>query len=382
MKKITEIKEESEIMKNLLSKTTDTLKVEDVVEGHVLAVEKSAVYIDLKPYGTGVIYGLEFLQAKDIIKKLNVGFAVKVKVTELENEKGYIEVSLREAREALVWNDIEEMQKTKKVVSLPVLEANKGGLMMDFMGIYGFLPSSQLGEANYPKVTDGDKDKILVELKKLVGKKIDVTVMAANPKEGKLIFTEKKEKSSSTSRPVNTNTALRTPSTNTPSINVSSKYEVGNVVEGVVTGVVDFGLFVKMEDKVEGLVHISEISWSLVENPRTLYKIGERIRAKIIDLKDNKVSLSIKGLTDNPWKEAEARYKKGLKVSGVVIRFSKHGALISLEEGVTGLMHISEFGGEENMKKMLSLGKICHCFISNFEPKEEKMTLVLKEPRM
>jgi ribosomal protein S1 len=248
--------------------------------------------------------------------------------------------------------------------------------MMDFMGIYGFLPSSQLSETHYPKVADGDKDKILVELKKLVGKKIDVTVMAASPKEGKLIFTEKKEKTST-----GTKTSSSASTSTTTTTNHDNKYEIGNIVEGVVTGVVDFGLFVKMEDKVEGLVHISEISWSLVENPRTLYKAGERIRAKIIDIKDGKISLSIKGLTSNPWAEAGNRYKKGLKVSGVVIRFSKHGALISLEEGVTGLMHISEFGGEENMKKMLSLGKICHCYISNFEPKEEKMTLVLKEPR-
>jgi ribosomal protein S1 len=201
---------------------------------------------------------------------------------------------------------------------------------------------------------------------------MDVMIMAANSKEGKLIFTEKKEKAS----------ASFNGETKTIEETSNSKYDIGSTVEGVVTGVVDFGLFVKIAEKVEGLVHISEISWSLVENPRTLYKAGERIRAKVIDVKDGKISLSIKGLTENPWVGAGARYKKGMKVSGVVIKFSKHGALISLEEGVTGLMHISEFGGEENMKKMLSLGKICHCFISNFEPKEEKMTLVLKEPRV
>jgi small subunit ribosomal protein S1 len=375
MKKIIEIKEESQTMKDILSTRNDVLKVDDVIEGHVLAVEKSAVFIDLKPYGTGIIYGLEFLQAKDIIKKLNVGFAVKVKVVELENEKGYIEVSLREAREALVWTDIEEAEKTKKVLSLPVVEANSGGLMFEYMGILGFLPTSQLAPEHFPKVTDKDKDKITSELKKLIGKKMDVIIMAANSKDGKLIFTEKKDRNNNYHVATNTSSQTNNETNN-------NKYEIGNIVEGVVTGVVDFGLFIKLAEKTEGLVHISEISWSLVENPRTLYKAGERIRAKIIDVKEGKISLSIKGLTENPWVEAANRYKKGQKVSGVVIRFSKHGALISLEEGVTGLMHISEFGGEENMKKMLSLGKICHCYISNFEPKEEKMTLVLKEPRV
>jgi small subunit ribosomal protein S1 len=375
MKKIIEIKEESQTMKDILSTRNDVLKIDDVIEGHVLAVEKSAVFIDLKPYGTGIIYGLEFLQAKDIIKKLNVGFAVKVKVVELENEKGYIEVSLREAREALVWTDIEEAEKTKKVLSLPVVEANSGGLMFEYMGILGFLPTSQLAPEHFPKVTDKDKDKITSELKKLIGKKMDVIIMAANSKDGKLIFTEKKDRNNNYHVATNTSSQTNNETNN-------NKYEIGNIVEGVVTGVVDFGLFIKLAEKTEGLVHISEISWSLVENPRTLYKAGERIRAKIIDVKEGKISLSIKGLTENPWVEAANRYKKGQKVSGVVIRFSKHGALISLEEGVTGLMHISEFGGEENMKKMLSLGKICHCYISNFEPKEEKMTLVLKEPRV
>jgi ribosomal protein S1 len=128
-------------------------------------------------------------------------------------------------------------------------------------------------------------------------------------------------------------------------------------------------------------VHISEISWSLIENPKAIYKAGEKIKAKIIEIKDGKISLSIKALIENPWVTAAARYKKGNKVSGVVIKFSKHGALISVEEGVSGLLHISEFGTEENMKKMLSLGKICHCFISVFDSAEEKMILTLKETK-
>jgi ribosomal protein S1 len=136
-----------------------------------------------------------------------------------------------------------------------------------------------------------------------------------------------------------------------------------------------------MPDRVEGLVHISEISWSLIENPKAIYKAGEKIKAKIVEIKDGKISLSIKALTENPWSASATRYKKGDKVSGVVIKFSKHGALISVEEGVSGLLHISEFGTEAEMRKILSLGKICHCFITVFDPKEEKMILTLKETK-
>lgn len=354
----------------MLTLTTDAkqLKVEDVIEGRVLAIDKSAVYVDVYPYGTGIIYGYEFIQAKDVIRKLNIGDTVTAKVTELENEKGYIELSLKEAKAALVWADAEEAMKSKQVLSLPVKEANRGGLIIEWNGLSGFLPSSQLSKENYPKVEDGDKDKITKELKKLVGKKLEVMIIAASPKEGKLIFTEKGGQTGGAT--VGTIGSAKSP---------IQKYQVGEVVSGTVSGVVEFGIFVKLEDKVEGLVHISEISWSLIENPKTIFKIGEKIKAKVIEIKDGKISLSIKALTTNPWATAGERYKKGDKVSGVVIRFNKHGALVSVEEGVSGLLHVSEFGNEENMKKQLSLGKICHCFISTFDPKEEKMILTLKE---
>jgi small subunit ribosomal protein S1 len=344
------------------------LKLDDVVEGKVLATDKSAVYVDVAPFGTGIIYGYEFVQAKDVIKKLNIGDSVTAKIVELENEKGYIELSLKEARQALVWADAEEAVKTKQILSLPIKEANRGGLIIEWNGLQGFLPSSQLSKENYPKVDDGDKDKITKELKKLVGKKLDVMIIAASPKEGKLIFTEKGGTQTGTS--TSSYTGAKAP---------SQKYQVGDEVTGTVSGVVEFGIFVKLEDKVEGLVHISEISWSLIENPKTIFKIGEKIKAKVIEIKDGKISLSIKALTNNPWASASDRYKKGDKVSGVVIRFNKHGALVSVEEGVSGLLHVSEFGTEENMKKALSLGKICHCFISTFDAKDEKMILTLKE---
>ncbi len=354
----------------MMALTTDAkqLKEEDVIEGKVLAIDKSAVYVDVAPYGTGIIYGYEFIQAKDVIRKLNINDSVTAKVTELENEKGYIELSLKEAKAALVWAEADEIVKQKKVLSLTVKEANRGGLIIEWNGLQGFLPSSQLSKENYPKVEDGDKDKITKELKKLVGKKLDVMIIAATPKEGKLIFTEKGGTSAGSST-----------GSYTPAKAPNQKYQVGDVVNGTVSGVVEFGIFIKIEDKVEGLVHISEISWSLIENPKTIFKIGEKIKAKVIEIKDGKISLSIKALTSNPWASAGERYKKGDKVSGVVIRFNKHGALVSVEEGVSGLLHVSEFGTEENMKKALSLGKICHCYISTFDPKEEKMILTLKE---
>ncbi len=327
-----------------------------LVEGPVLAVDKSRVYIDLFPFGTGIIYGREFLNAKDILRKVALGDNISAKVVEEENSDGYIELSLKEARQALLWSEAEQAINNKTVFELPVKDANKGGLIFEWQSIQGFLPASQLKSENYPRVEDGDKDRILDELRKLIGQKLSVSIIAASPKEGKLIFSEKdpdqKEKAE-----------------------LVDKYQVGDVVEGEVTGVVEFGIFIKLEENLEGLVHISEIDWGLVENPAHFVTVGEKTKVKVIDIKDGKVSLSIKALKENPWQAAAKKYKKGDEVSGVVIKYNKHGALASIEEGVSGLVHISEFGNDEKLRNELELGKSYTFTITLFEPGEQRMTL-------
>ena len=138
---------------------------------------------------------------------------------------------------------------------------------------------------------------------------------------------------------------------------------------------VDFGVFVKLEENLEGLVHISEIDWGLVEDPRQFVKTGQKIHAKIIEVKDGKISLSLKQLKTNPWIEAAKKYKKDQTVSGVIIKFNRHGALASIEEGVAGLVRITEFGSEEKLKKALELGKTYSFKIALFDPKEQKLAL-------
>ncbi|MFA6077473.1 MAG: S1 RNA-binding domain-containing protein [Candidatus Paceibacterota bacterium] len=332
------------------------LKDEDLIEGPVIGIERAAVFVDLKPFGTGIIFGREFINAREIIKKINIGDSVKAKVVSTVNEDGYIELSLKEARQALIWSDAEAAIKAKTTLELPIKEANKGGLIIEWQGIVGFLPASQLKPEHYPRVEDGDKDKILRELKKLVGTKLGVYIISASPKEGKLIFSEKGEDHKERDA-------------------VLSKFEVGDELLGEVTGIVDFGVFIKIEDGLEGLVHISEIDWGLVEDPRSMFRVGDKIKVKVIEIKEGKISLSIKALKENPWKGIEKRYKKGDIVNGVVIKFNKHGALVSIEEGVAGLAHVSEFGSEEKIREALELGKTYNFQITFFEPKEQRMTL-------
>lgn len=344
------------LMDTLVSKIPNPPGVGDLVEGPVIGIDSASVYVGLHPFGTGIIYGREFIAARDIIKKTAIGDNVAGKVISVENKDGYIEISLKEARQALIWGEAEEAIRNKTVFELPITEANKGGLIIAWQGIQGFLPASQLKTDHYPRVEDGDKDKILDELKKLVGHKISVAIIAAIPKEGKLIFSEKTPEQKNKEK-------------------IIDKYAVNDEIEGTITGMVDFGIFVKIEEGLEGLVHISEIDWALVENPKTMFKVGEKVKVKVIEIKDGKISLSIKALKPNPWVEASKKYKKDTTVQGVIIRFNKHGALASIEEGVAGLVHVSEFETEEKLRQNLELGKTYPFKITLFDPKEQKMAL-------
>jgi len=332
----------------------------ELVEGTVSALGRARVYVDLHPFGTGLIYGREYMNARDILRKVSVGDAIAAKVVSTTNEDGYIELSLKEARQALIWGEAESAIKAQKVLSLEVKEANKGGLIIEWQGIQGFLPASQLSAEHYPRVEDGDKDKILSELNDLVGKHLSVVIITADQKEGKLIFSEKgpQEKEAKEEK--------------------VNKYEIGDELNGEVTGAVDFGVFVKIEDGLEGLVHISELDWGLVEDTRSMFKVGDKVRVKVIEVKEDKISLSIKQLKENPWSGAAKKYKKGDVVNGVVIKYNKHGALASIEEGVAGLVHISEFENEAALKNELPLGGVHQFKITLFEPKDQRMTLSIK----
>ncbi|OGJ03857.1 hypothetical protein A3G06_01590 [Candidatus Nomurabacteria bacterium RIFCSPLOWO2_12_FULL_46_14] len=345
------------VQKSILDRSGQKPEADSLIEGAVILVEKSSVFVDLAPWGTGIIYGREFQNAKDIIKKINLGDIIRAKVVETENEDGYIELSLKEAKQALTWSEAEQAIKQKTVIELPVKDANKGGLILEWQGLQGFLPASQLKAEHYPRVLDSDKDKILKELKKLVGEKISVMIISTLPKEGKLIFSEKDNNPDEKKE-------------------ILSKYNVGDDVLCVVAGIVDFGVFLKLEEGLEGLVHISELDWGLVEDPRTMFKVGDQVKARVIEIKDGKISLSIKALKENPWKEFEGKLKKGDIIKGVVIKYNKHGALVSIKEGVAGLVHNSTFGSEVKLREKLELGKNYNFQITLFEPKDHKMTLV------
>lgn len=329
----------------------------DLVEGTIIAINRGRVYVDLPPFGTGLIYGREYLNAADVLRKANQGDTISAKVVDPAGREGYIELSLKEARQAAIWGEAEQAILSQTPYSIVVEEANKGGLILSWQGIQGFLPASQLSKEHYPRVPEGDKEKILGELMQLVGHPLSVRIITADAKENKLIFSE------------------RTGNEAEEKASLIDKYQVGDSAMGEVTGIVDFGVFVKLEPGLEGLVHISELDWGLVEDPHSLFNVGDPVKVKVIEIKDGKISLSIKALKDNPWHTAADRYKKGMEVPGVVIKYNKHGALASIEEGVAGLVHVSEFASPAELRETLELGKTYPFSIVLFEPKDQRMTL-------
>jgi small subunit ribosomal protein S1 len=355
--KIINKKQDVLLMSEFFNQTIDLPRIHDLVNGQVVGFKQQAVYINLPPYGTGIIYGREALNARDVIKNLNINDEITAKVIDNKSELGYIELSLQEARKALIWTEAEKLMKDKIILELEVKEANTGGLMLKWKDVIGFLPVSQLKTEHYPRVEGGDKKKILESLKKIIGETLSVAIIGMDKKDNKLIFSEKqtgeKEK-----------------------IAVIKKYNLGDIIEGEIGGIVDFGIFIKLEENLEGLIHLSELSWSLVDNINSMFKAGDKVKAKIIDINNDRISLSIKALTKNPWEDAKTKYKIGDEIEAVVLKFNDFGALASIEEGVAGLVHMSEFENNfEKLKQNLELGKSYKFKIKLFEPKDQKMTL-------
>lgn len=337
------------------------LKEGELIGGRVLAKEPRALYVDLERYGTGIVYGVELMNARNIVKNLKPGDQVSVKVVDPENEDGYVELSLTEAHKQQSWEDVREMKERDEVLTVKIKNCNSGGLIADINKLPAFLPVSQLTSEHYPRIVDADKAKIAEELRKLVGQELKVKIIDFNPRTNKLIISEREA--------VEENIK-----------SLLGNYEIGQVVDGVISGVADFGAFVRFTDnpRIEGLVHLSELDHRLIENPKEVVKVDDIVKVKIIDIKDGRVSLSLKALKTDPWEKVEEKYKADQEVEGTVYKFNPFGAFVNLDEQIQGLIHVSEFGGVEEMKNRLTIGETYRFLIDSLKPEEKR--LILKMP--
>jgi len=348
--------------------------VGSIVEGKVVARDRSSLFIDLGNQGTGIIYGKEFYGAKETIKGLNIGDTVFAKIVEMENEEGYRELSMMDATKDMNWTNLQALKDSQETVKVKITGVNKGGLLTSLNGMQAFLPVSQLSPENYPRVADADKAKILKELQKFIGKTLEVKVLDLLAEENKLILSEKAK----------TEQKLK---------EILKNYNKGDIIEGKITGIADFGAFIKFPlsvindpqnpdnqgKEIEGLIHISELDWQLVQNPAEVVKVGEEVKAQIINIHNNQVFLSLKSLKQNPWEEVEKQHKKDDIIKGKVISFSPFGAFVEVMPKIRGLCHISEFSSQKEMEDSLKAGETYDFKILEIQPKEHRMSLKLNK---
>lgn len=338
------------------------LKVGDIVPAVFLEKKSRMLIFDLGKYGTGVIYWNEIQNAKEIIKKLKLGAVVHAKVIAADNEEGFVELSLIEAGKQKLWAGISELYEKEEIVVVKPAAFNRGGLVAELNGLQAFLPISQLSNEHYPKVSVDEKNQITEALQKLIGEEIKVKIIDVNPRTNKLIVSEKAAREENMKE-------------------LAKGYEVGQVIEGIISGVADFGAFVKFTDNpaVEGLIHVSELDWRNVENSKEIVKVDDAVKAKIIEIRDGKIFLSRKALLPDPWQAVKDKYKEGDEVSGKIYSFNPFGAIIDLANSIQGQLHVAEFGGLEEMKRVLSLGGVYPFFIESINLEERRIILKAKK---
>lgn len=326
----------------------------------VCLIEKTprAAFFEVPRLGTGTVFGKEFLNARDIIKKLEPGDEIGAKVVEVENEEGLIELSLSEADKQKSWLLVKDLQEKDEPIKVKITTANSGGLIAQICDLNAFLPVSQLSTEHYPHVPDQNKEKILEALNKFVGQELEVKIININQRTNKLIISEKEVAAQNIKELIN-------------------QYKLGDVITGIISGLANFGAFIRFADnpEIEGLIHVSELSHRLIESPKEIVSVGDMVKAKIVDTKDGRISLSLKALQPDPWQNLGKKFQEGSTVKGEVFKLNPFGAFIKLSEDLTGLIHISEFGSPEEMKSKLIIGKTCDFVISSIKAEEKRIIL-------
>lgn len=351
---------EPQTMEELLTQTGYSLrgwKVRDVVEGVVTEKTSRAIYLDIGGKTGGMVIDREIKAARDFIKGLEIGDKVMAVVTQPENDKGQTLLSLKKAAWESIWGEFKEKLRTREIVRVKGREVNKGGLVVEVKGLQGFIPASQFASKFAGKIDD------------FVGKDLEVRVIEVEPTKNRLIFSEKEVSEASLMK--EQEKALK-------------GIKVGDVFNGEVTGAMPFGFFVKIKTKkgkvtLEGLVHISEISWEKVEEPSKFSKLGDKVKVKIlaIDKKSGKLNLSIKQLLPDPWEGVEKKYEVGKNVKGLVVRLAPFGVFVNLAPGVEGLIHISKVPAERSFEA----GEKVECYVESLDKEHRRLSLdlVLKE---
>lgn len=347
-------------MEALLKKTGYTLhglKRGQKVAGVVTDISKNLVMIDIGSKTEGIVTDKELEASREMLSGLKVGDKIEAYIQNPENERGQILLSLKQTLLNKRWEYFDELLKTGEIVKVKGLEINKGGIIVKVAGVRGFVPASQFGRT------------YLGHLEDLQNKTFEVKVIEVNRKNNRLIFSEK---------------AVSEKSALAHQAEALKKVNPGDTLQGVVSGIMPFGIFVRADISngkkaqdlfLEGLVHISEISWEKVDNPANHYKVGDQVKVKVIgvDVKSTRLHLSIKQLLLDPWLKLVEKYPEGKKVKGKIARLAAYGAFVTLAPGIDGLIHISKIPSDKEFK----VGDPIDCFVEKVDGAHRRISLSL-----
>jgi small subunit ribosomal protein S1 len=352
----------TDLLKNV---DTENLEIGQIISGEIVFVVKNQVLIQIPNVGVGIIRGKD-LYNEEYIGNLKAGQTVEAAIISLDNELGVLELSFKAIGHDKVWAEINNAFENRDTIEAKVRDVNKGGFIVKVKGVDGFLPASLLSPTHAIKQVGVEDKSLMHQMKKYIGQVFNVKILNVNTENETVIVSEK-----AVSDEIVT-TKL-------------SKFKVGDVVDGVVAGAVDFGLFVKFDDYLDGLVHISEIAWKKVDDPKKEYQAGDQVKVKIIDIdKDNRINLSIKQTTPNPWNEFIKSAQPGQRFMGRVVKIVSYGAIVVNEETeIQGLCHISQISEQElespaSIHEILKIGDVKEFTILSVES-DEKLYLTLLE---
>lgn len=352
--------EKMSLMDKLLAKAEKmpgALSRGEEIEGKITFLSKKMVLLDIGGKTEGVVAGEDVTEAADLLAELKVGDKIKAYVKYPENDQGQTILSLRKAVEVNRWSKFTKMMEDEKEVTVTGLEVNKGGMVVKLGDVRGFVPTSQFGEKYLGKMDD------------LLTKKFKVRVIEVDKEQNRLIFSEKM---------VSDAEALA------KRYDALKEVKEGDELKGTVSGIMPFGVFVTVnvpikgkkkdeEAKVEGLIHISEISWEKVDDPNTLFKVGQEVAVQVIGVEKDagKLNLSIKRMANDPWKEIEKDYAEGTKHKGKVVRIASYGVFVNFKAGVDGLIHVSN----KPAGKEFEVGEEVEVFVEKLDVKNRRMSL-------
>jgi len=327
----------------------------DIIDGVVVRVDPDEVLVDVGSKSEGVISSRELGTRESGAPDLHSGDRIKVFVLQPENEDGNVVLSLRRARAESVWLKAQEQQASGEVMEAEVREQNKGGLMVNILGLRGFLPTSQVSRTYN------------ANLQELVGQRIGVKILEVNRKRNRLIVSQKAAFDEDRARQRG---------------ELFEKLKVGDEIQGKVSGLTTYGAFVNL-GAADGLIHISELSWDRVANVADVLTVGQEVGVKVIKLDPDtsRISLSLRQLGQDPWDHIEKRFPPGAIVEGEVTKIKKYGAFLQIGDGIEGLLHISELAWEhvEHTEDVVHVGQKLRVRVLQADRSRRRISLSLKQ---